>query len=336
MLATLCARLEAILVGQAAERLLTSGEPLPASGGLWVPPAWTWLFARVDVGRKDRAPDGTRLRLPVRLAWSEDQVAIVVPGQPRTFGWSAAGLGHSGNDSVHVTTAANTGGNPGAALGPDAGGRSGVIHRRVESGVAGVPKFAILQSRSDQELEARLTEYVHQGATARWQLLLWLEPYVQSALRRAHASVSRELATRWGSRRVLVDDTKLTAIADRMLLGDADHPGKVSQLLDRCLMPDTFRRVEPVKYIKDALRRDANAEIRRALGDPHVGAKVRKVADDLGTGEVDAVVKEYRRRYPNDRLSHGRATAALSVAPDPMASWWELHPGDRTGGRAAA
>lgn len=306
----LSAKLHAMIVGQAASELLEHPEQLPDEAGLWVAPSWTWLFSRISVGRKDRASDGSRLRLPVRVEWSQGPVSLVPLGRRRRHSWTSVGLGHSGSGSLLV------------------GATHELTCDQVQFDETGLPSRALLRQLSRHRLEAELKELTRLGSTARWETLLWLEPYVERALRLAHASVSTELSSQWGDRRVLLDDTKLKTIADQMLLGDDRHPGKVSQLLERCLAPTTFRRVEPVKYIKESLRRDANAEIRRAIGDPRVGSRVRKVAQDLGTDDLDQIVEEFRRRYPYDRLARSRAEAALSVSPDPMASWWGLYPED--------
>ncbi|GAB2734341.1 hypothetical protein [Nocardioides pakistanensis] len=302
-------RLHAILVGQAAEALLSRPEGLPDEAGLWVTPSWVWLFSRVDVGRKDRALDGSRLRLPVRLDWSQGPLVFVAEGEKRVCGWTAAGLGHSGTGTVSVSVS------PSAVL--DA------IEADIDTGL---PQQVVLAVRGRVALVTELERLVEEGRSARWSAMLYLEPYIESALHRAHASVAHELSVASGEPQKLLDETKLASIRDRMLLGDEDHPGKIAQLLDRCLKPTTFAKVEPLKYIKESLRRDANTEVRRAIGDPHIGHKVRRVAREIGTDDLDQIIATYRERYPNDRLSKQRAAAAMSVAPDAMASWWGLHP----------
>lgn len=312
-LVALCTRLHAILAGRAAEALLAEPTTVPEECGVWSAPSWLWTFSRIDVGRKGRAADGTRLRLPVRLEWSAGAVALVEPDRPIDLGWTAAGLGHTGSGVLRVE----------AMRGPS--------RDVVQENETGLPTSVRLMSRDRHDAITALERMAAEGSKARWETLLWLEPHLDRALRKAHASVATELAEHWGSRRTLLDDTKLSSIADHMLLGDDAQPGKVAQLLERCLRSDTFRNVEPSKYIKETLRRDANAEVRRAIGDPHIGAKVRKVAREIGPRtDLDALIEAYRVKYPRDRLSRDRAAAAMSVSPDVMAAWWELEPeGDR-------
>lgn len=306
----LCAKLHAIIVGRAAAELLDDTDSLPEHGAVFVAPSWSWLFSRINVGRKDRAADGSRLRLPVRVEWSTSPVSVLGVGRRKRHNWVSTGLGHTGSGSVLV------------------GVSETVCDDRVElDPETGMVVDAILALRSKPEVIAELRRLVEAGQKARWETLLWLEPHVERALILAHSNVANELSNQWGYRRTLLDETKLKSIADQMLLGDESHPGKVSQLLERCLRPDVFKRVDPIKYIKEALRVDANTEIRRALGDPHIGTKIRKVAIELGTAELDEVIKVYRQRYPNDRLSRDRAEAAMSVAPDAMATWTALNAG---------
>ena len=311
-LITLCARLHAILAGRAAEALLADPAGVPEECGVWIAPSWLWTFSRIDVGRKGRAPDGTRLRLPVRLEWSSGAVTLVEPGDPLEQGWTATGLGHTGSGVIRVEATHR--------LAQDV----------VEENEAGLPTVVELAALDRRQALTVLERAAADGTRARWELMLWLEPHLERALRKAHASVANELAEHWGSRRTVLDETKLNAIADDMLLGDEGRPGKVAQLLERCLRSDTFRKVEPSRYIKETLRRDANTEVRRAIGDPHIGAKVRRVARELGPrSDLDTVIAAYRAKYPRDRLSRDRAVAAMSVSPDVMASWGALPEGDR-------
>lgn len=302
----LCAKLHAIIVGRRAEELLADVDALPEETGVWVSPSWVWLHSRVNVGRKERGANGVRLRLPVRVDWSEGPLHLVPVGAPIVLHWTAAGLGHTGADALTVSAV------------------SYLMDDQVEEQPSGMPTSVAVPVISRMELVAELTRLAAAGHSARWEALEYLEPYITRALTLAQSSVAHEMSQTWGAYQAVVDATKLEAIRDQMLLGDESHPGKVSQLLDRCLKPETFKKVEPLKYIKESLRRDANTEIRRAIGDPHIGAKIRRVARELSTRDVDTIVDEYRERYPKDRLSRDRAVAALSVAPDAMACWWAL------------
>lgn len=304
-LGLLCDDFHHIIAGQEAERLLADIDSLPEAAGVWVAPSWVWIYSGIKLGRKELSKNtGQRMRMPARAMWNTGTVVIVAEHASLHAMWSFAGLGHSGYGTTTVTTGSTTTDHTDHTTLPD----------RIE-----------VEILTKHQIVARLEELVATGKQARWNAITYLETHVADSLRRAHHSVTMELAATAGEFTVVVDDTKLETIADHMLLGDEAHPGKVSQLLDRCLAPRTFENVEPLKYIKQTLRRDANTEIRRAIGDPHIGPKVRRVAADLGTRDLDTIIAAYRVRYPQDRLSSTRAAEAMNVGPDAMAGWQDVH-----------
>ena len=167
---------------------------------------------------------------------------------------------------------------------------------------------------------------VERGREARWEFLLWLQPTVSSALVRAHSSIRAEMGDPAAGtlRGPLVDQVKLDQLRDQMLFGDDTHSAAAERLLTLCAAPGTFRRVDPLRYLTTAIRRDAMTTLRRAIGDPHVGPKVRGLARELGTTDVDTIVAAYRRRWPGDHLAADRAGQALSVGSDAMAHWVQV------------
>lgn len=85
---TWCDYLHRVIVGRDALRLLQ--RPLPDSGVLAVLPSWHWCIAEADLGRKDRAANGNRMLMPVRLAYTGGAVQIDPADQ---IPYSGAGLG---------------------------------------------------------------------------------------------------------------------------------------------------------------------------------------------------------------------------------------------------
>lgn len=296
----LCDAFHDIIVGQEAAALLADPDALPEYGALFAAPSYVFGYASIAMGRKEYAKSGQRLMMPGRLTWTTGTLTVLADGETLDAGWSFAGLGRSGMGTTTVTT-------------------SHVADEHTDPST--VPATQRVEVLPRHLLVSRLEALVMAGKTARWSCIAYLEQHVVTAVQRAHHSVVQELETLVPVTAVL-DPTKLETVADHMLLGDDDHPGKVSQLIDRMTgEPRVFRNVEPLKYIKEALRRDANAEVRKAIGDPHIGPKVRKVARELGTRDVATVVAAYRKQYPNDKLSETRAQQALTVGADAMASW---------------
>lgn len=305
-LAVMCGLLHSVIVGRAAESLLAEGpEALPEMGGLWIAPSFGWLVPRIDVGRKDRGPRGTRLRLPVRLQWPHviETVPISATRRPATFGWVTTSMGHHGigETQIHLSYGLDT--------------------WEVAESEAGIPVQAYGPVMTREQMWAHLLRVYDEGVTAEFEFIMGLEKRVSTALARAHSSLAREVADYTGIQAPLLDSTKIEKVRDQMLLGLDGQNAKVRQMLNRLIDPITLNKVDPWKYIEVALRRDAKEELRREIGDPRVGAKVREVHKSLGYPDLDHLVSVFREMYPKAHLSHDRARAALDVRSDPMAEW---------------
>jgi hypothetical protein len=284
--AWLCGRLSRVIAGQAAAAV-TAGR---CSAAVVVLPTWRWvahpLTARV---------------VPVRLHWEPSPVVVVTSGATATFHWTELGAGHTGSGVTAITASR---GAP-----PPAENRSGVD----------IPESVTVPTLPPSGVKRALAALAADGETARWEAMIGLEPNVRTALRRAHAEIAAEVGPALDGTCRLVDHIDHQALADWMLLGDASsqHLPPLARLIARCCQPTTFVKVDPKRYVDSALRVYATEAIRRALGDPHVGPKVRAAAAQLGTTNVDDVLAFYRRRRPGDRLGRCRAEAALSILRRP-------------------
>jgi hypothetical protein len=309
----MCALLEKIIIGRHAGVLLEDPEKLPETAALAQLHIWWWTRPSAPVGRKDRSSDGGQLLLPVRINWAPAPVVVLPPGTELAARWSAVGLGRSGTgDTVLSIDPAHTGG-PGYPSGTQMIGASA--------------QFPLMTRR---QLVVSLRRAVADGRKARWEALMALQPWVDRAVRNAHTAVAWEIGGRQRPDRAapaVLDPVGLDAVATRLMLGEDGHAGEglVGNLLDRCLLPTTFSKVEPSRYIFTTLKRDAEQEIRREIGDPRIGPKVRAMmrtilAEGASIAEMEAsLVGRYNTRYPYDMLSRRRASRALNAAADPMA-----------------
>lgn len=305
-LEVLCGRLEAIIVGAAAEKLLESPAELPVFGGIAVLPSWTWLRPLIDLGRKDKEyGTGEGLLMPVRNEWSGGPV-ITVGSEPVPLTYRTVGMGHAfAGQSKAVARA----GKPLIAA-PD------------ELPSLTEPVFTGFVPR--RLIEASLKSLADAGKTARWEIIRELEPRVLQTIHKAHSAVSHEIGLSTGIVQPMLDETGLEEVLAVMMYGFIDEtgrerPGSVFRLLNLCQSPSAFVKVDPLRYIAKHLRRDAESAIRKKLGDPHIGPKIREIARRFPNTDISVVVAQYRKVYPKDRLSHSRAHEALSVAPDVMA-----------------
>ncbi len=302
LLAQVTGWLADIIVGQEASTLLDRST---ASGGgvdvgLTLGDVWAWGPPLIDVGRKCRATGGQVYQLPIRVTWAGGHLQVSSSGSlaPARRDWAARGMGWAlAGDSAVATEP-----------------------HQSSHAEAGVTPHPVLR-RVPGDLQTSLAGLVEAGRLARWGFVMWLQPMVASALVKAHSAVRAEMGGAGRPSAPLVDQVKLEQLAGEMLFGCGTTPSAVDRLLVLCAEPATFVRVDPLRYVRTAIRRDAATAIRRAIGDPHVGRKVRAVARELGTTDVDTVVQEYRRRWPGDHLAADRAVQALWVGADPMASW---------------
>lgn len=311
-LAVLCTRLEKILHGQAAQSMLAAGD-FPERAGVVTLPVWSWMHPLIDVGRKDKAHGtGERMLMPVRNTWDTPVVVLVteetVPVSYRTRGMGHATAGQSklvrrpGADPVVPVTAV-----PSLAE----------------------PVFVGAQARTSTV--AQLTSLVKAGESARWEILQDLEPKLRATVYKAHSSVSYEIGLSTGVVEPMLDELGLEQVVDAMMYGelqdeddvcgerDKGKPSAIFRLIELCLAPDCFLRVDPLRYMTKHMRRDAETQIRRRLGDPHIGPKIREIARRHPRAEIADIVEAYRVVYPKDRLSLPRARAALSVSPSASA-----------------
>jgi hypothetical protein len=211
--------------------------------------------------------------------------------------WEASGAGHLRHGVTKVTAHADI----------------GEPELRYIDDTALVPSHIIVPLMVRTRATSILKTLIEDGHTAQWEAISKIEHHLSWAFERARASVRNELFDGQG---VVVDDQTCTAIKNEILLGNPTSKQKstaVLRLLDRCLRPGTFERVDPERYVRMALVSGSETAIRRHIGDPHIGRKIRKLRAERHWESADELVAEYRRRYPNDCLSTHRTYAALSA-----------------------
>jgi len=276
--------------------LLAAGQDTPVAAGarLVALPAWLWMVPGIDVGRKAHRADGTSMLLPVRITWgSGTHLVALEPGTHR-LPWTAVGMGHSSAGELVVEVDA-------------AGTHVAPPH----------PDLTPVDLGPDS---AALRDQVTSDATdARWQARMSLERMVTRAVDGALASVSADVLGARGPQMLVLDPTGRDQVIDQMLLGRDGDDGAVSRLIERSLAPGAFVRVDPLRYLKVDLQRSAEAYVRRAIGDPPIGRKIRRVQRSMPQASIDEVISAYRQLHPGDDLSTGRAARALTASADIMA-----------------
>lgn len=296
-LESICDDLASMIRAADAQKL---GEPaVPALGGALVRlPVWVWTAAKINMGRKGTSADGSIPPMPVRLSWQDGSVVFVPLGEKVTIEWRMVGLGHDISGAATVLISVDNGvqidGLPDAAMPP-------VVDTILNSRVLG----------------ARLRAVMTSGKDARWNLITGLEAYTRHRLSIANYAVAHELGGPSNDHAfsAVLDDISLDALVSELLFGDGTD-SSVTRMIDRALEPTKFRGVDPLRYFAVAIRARAEEAVRRRIGDPKVGPKVRRVMQISGAKTIDELLAAYREAFPNDSLAHKRAIAALTAGPE--------------------
>jgi len=307
-LAEMCSYLAASIWARDASELLADPDALPEHAAVFTLPVWHWALGGPSVGRKSKARGGGSLMLPTRIDWHGTSVVLAEPGQIIERTWSAAGMDACGTGTgISRITA-----------GPDPSADQPAELAEHLTGSA-LPRRRLIKA---------LEHLVEQGRTARWNAIQKLEPAVNHAVDMAHRQVAYEIAGDLPGAPPVVDPQSLESIKQQMLLGvDESCPGSVARLWTRMERPTCFLRADPMLYVKSNLNRDATEGVRRHIGDPKLGAKVRRAYDRSTAGSLEEFVAEYRLAHPGDKLSMDRARAALTTR-GLVPTWVDLISGD--------
>lgn len=303
--------IEAIHHGRCAARILDEGIGAEPEFTLVVVPVWEWKLSQVNLGRKDRDTErGERFLMPVRLIGDaqDTSVQVYAPGEvPDTLTVRENGLGHTGTRRVRLSADVD------APVFDDEG--SLTVLRAEPLTMTGV--------------HDALSALVEKGIHARYDFMSYVEPWVMSELNRARSYLSNDIFTDSvydGS--LIVDQIHLEKVRDEMLLGTEEKPESHSfdRLVEQCLQPNRFEGKEPLYHVGQVIHFEALYKLRTSIGDPKIGSKIRKVARELNTDDIDVVIEEYRRRFPADGLSVRRAEAALTITPQTTFSTFDVSP----------
>lgn len=138
-----------------------------------------------------------------------------------------------------------------------------------------------------------------------------MEPTVRHTLLGANQQISRELL---GNALGVVDPVTIDTLTARMTYGDGDERGE-STVFRMAKLSVTAPGNIPLDYWwARNLRYRASGAIRKHIGDPNRGPKVRKHLAELGDVPLEEAIASYRARYPADSLSDQAFRASLVTA----------------------
>ena len=171
------------------------------------------------------------------------------------------------------------------------------------------------------QLHAR-TRLILDGSVARFELVDALEHHVADLLEASSRLVARELEGRLGDESEgwaptlnhgVADHVALESLATGLLWGSGTQSDSiVLRMVDRAAA--THINNQPLGSWFDVnLRARAEEAVRRHIGDPHIGRKIRRLAREQSPGSIDELIEMYRRAHPRESVGRDRVIAALSA-----------------------
>ena len=297
--AELCDRLERMSWGACAREILDS-RPQFGNCSIATLPLFAWDRPDRDAGRKTRSATG-ELLLPVKIKWrgTPGSVVLLHAREKIELSWTASGgseIPSRGKTCVVPAEIATI--------------EAHEVYRAI-------PKVINAASLSRMETRRTLSDLASDGRNAQWEILRIFEENLRWNFERALRSVKTELGL--GSFPV-VDESAGEMIQNNILLGDEGSDDSLAlRLINRCLEGEAFSRVDPERYVRRALFSAAETGIRRHIGDPHIGRKVRRVAEEINSDDADLVAEEFARQNPKSHVGSRRTKDALT-APQRVAA----------------
>ncbi|KQO98869.1 hypothetical protein [Leifsonia sp. Leaf264] len=288
-LRTLIEGIDRILIGKTAEQT----DPGVREGVNFIVrlPTWTELPPAINVGMK--AKKNEDLVLPARIEWNVPPLVMVTPGESVEVEWRITNMGHRKSGTITLTEL----------------GQSELIPGQLDGAVIG--------TFSSRDLNRKLTKLVTDGQSAKWEVLNSFEEYTRSKITEASRILAQEFSELSGrSIPGVLDENAIDALLAEMLFGERESKKDssiVSRMVDKALDPNAFNDYDPARFFTLNLKARALGEVKRVIGDPHIGPKIRRVHRMSGATTIEAVVAAYNEQYPKEHLGAKRAMAALTA-----------------------
>jgi hypothetical protein len=175
---------------------------------------------------------------------------------------------------------------------------------------------------NDDAIRRLLKHTVSEGNTETFQLVELLQPAVKEVVKAASMRVYREIngVDDAAPGRHIIDEIERDAVADGLALGSENKSDSVViRLIRRVAGTDLTVRKSLFVVMARAIRSGAESEVRRHIGDPHLGRVIRRLARQLKNLEGDAtadapkVLEVYKQKFPERGVGIGRVHDALTA-----------------------
>lgn len=142
------------------------------------------------------------------------------------------------------------------------------------------------------------------GVEAAWKLAMRLEAYLTELVRGASRRVAADVGVMGG----VLDEAAIEEV-----VGDIMATGKLLEWAKRLATTEKLLTQSMNSYLHINLRSLAESAVRRRIGDPHVGRKVRALFRESKSRSMADFLALYQSRFPKDGVGQERALAALSA-----------------------
>lgn len=163
---------------------------------------------------------------------------------------------------------------------------------------------------------------VEDGNQALWELLAKLERFVRERVEASNRYIARELEDRLGDgfegwapvdNRGVIDEVAIDEVATALLYGTAGAKDSVVIRMVRRAATTSINNQPLGSWFDRNITARADEYIRRRIGDPHVGRKVRRIMRTASPRSFAELQEAYSRAHPKDHIGRERLLAALSA-----------------------
>lgn len=250
----------------------------------------------------DESTPGYLFRLPlflpgtnVRMQWSEPLIGFVDPGTTRELRWRAWDRKYGELGGVAQIR--------------------GAMNFVVDLGEG---RSARVTDRFHSRCRAELQNAAKSGDAALWELIELWRPKLLTQVQIASSGVLHEIAGGGDSNDELVggviDIVEAEQLVDELLYGKEGEDSIFIRIAHRVAGDLRDGSGDPWAWVQRNLRSASESAIRRLIGDPAAGRKIRRVYRSLGSSStLDDVLEAYREEFPTEKMGKKRIVDALSA-----------------------
>lgn len=248
--------------------------------------------------------------------------------------WGLAATGHEADELIalpHAARAARGSAylhwHPGIVVAPGSEVRWSYLERGTTfSGTFTVTETGAVKgdypTGANTPVTASRTALVREGDTARFTLTAELEAHVQWLLETTNRFIAREIEGRLGdsdegwaptSNHGVVDKVALDELSTELLWGEeGKDDSTVLRMVERAAT--TSINNQPLgSWFDTNLRARCEEAVRRRIGDPHIGRKIRRLYREHNPTSLKELLELYARAHPSESVGPSRVLAALSA-----------------------